>query len=528
MSHRLEHLVSAQVQRSPDAGAIVDDIGSYSYAELDCRSNRLANALVAEGLKPNDRVCLLIPKSAEAIVTILAVLKSGAVYAPLDETSPSPRLIRMLRTLEPCWLVAVPECAGLVAECIGETRRALRPNIFWLGHRPQEFAVGTVLSEKDLETVGGEPPQLRDAPSDLAVILFTSGSTGDPKGVPLKQDAVAQFVLWSNTYFDLGPDDRVSCHPPLYFDASLWDIIRALSSGAELHLVPPRANLLPKLLAEFIRTSRLTQWDSVPSALTAMASRDVLTYGDFPELRKLIWYGEVFPTKALRYWMEHLPHVEFTNTYGPTETTITASYHTMLSMPADDGAVVPIGKAVPGKNLAVLDSNQRPVEPEVVGDLYIGGAGLSPGYWRDPNKTESAFLDIPSGSGERWYRTGDLARIDEAGLFHFHGRADRQIKSRGCRIELDEIAVALRRLSGLVESAVVAIPVAEFEGPRICAAYVLKSGVERSAVDLRTELAASLPSYMLPTRWLSLDLLPKNPNGKIDHRALEQRFLDQR
>jgi amino acid adenylation domain-containing protein len=514
MSGRLEELVSSEAQRGPGALAIVDGAARLSYAELDRRSNRLAAALVARGVRPGDRIALLAPKSAEAIVALLGTLKSGAVHVPLDVTSPAPRLIRMLGALEPCRLVTHPESAVLAAQCLGELGRASVDEVFRLGD--------------DLEATSDEPPSPRVSPSDLAVIFFTSGSTGDPKGVPLTHQGVAHFVTWSNTHFGVGPGDRVSCHSPLCFDAALWDIFRALHAGAELHLVPARANLLPRSLAEFIRDSRLTQWDSVPSVLTAMASRDVLSHGDFPELRRLIWYGEVFPTKALRYWMERLPHVTFTNTYGPTETSITASHYTVPRVPGDDGVAIPIGEAVPGKRLLVLDSNHRPVEPGVVGELYIGGAGLSPGYLGDPEKTASAFVDVPPGSGERHYRTGDLARVDSMGFLHFHGRADRQIKSRGCRIELDEIAVALRTLPGLSESAIVAIPVDAFEGTRICAAYVPIPGVERSPAQLRAELSARLPSYMLPARWLALDELPKNQNGKIDHRALEQRFLEER
>jgi len=223
--------------------------------------------------------------------------------------------------------------------------------------------------------------------------------------------------------------------------------------------------------------------------------------------------------------MERLPHVEFTNLYGPTEATIASSYHTLRSIP-DDGTPIPIGTAIPAEALTVLDSDRQPVEVDVIGDLYIGGAGLSPGYWRDSDKTAAAFHEVLPSSGKCWYRTGDLARMDAAGVFHFHGRTDRQIKSRGNRIELDEIAAALSRLSGLAESAVVAVPVEGFEGTRICAAYVPVPGIERSPAELRRDLAKHLPSYMLPMRWLALDSLPKNQNGKIEHRVLEQRFVD--
>lgn len=526
MTDRLEHLVSVQVRRRPDGVAVVDGDRRLTYQELDYRSNQVANALIAHGLRPDDRVCLLVPKSAQAIVAILGVLKSGAVYIPLDVGSPTPRLTQVLRTCKPSWLIARRESAHLVERCLGDMEPVSMARVCWLGDIPGGFEGRTGLSEKDIDGADGGAALGAASGSNLAYIIFTSGSTAQPKGVPITHDNVVHFVSWANTHFGLGPDDRISCHAPLYFDASVWDVFGALTSGAELHLVSPRVNLLPNLIAGFIRDSRLTQWHSVPAVLTAVANRDVIAHGEFPELRRLICGGEVLPAAALRYWMERLPHVEFVNVYGPTEATVVSSFHTLSSIPADTRERIPIGRAITGTQLAILDSDQRLAKVDEIGDLYIGGTGLSPGYWRDPDRTAAAFYEVPPRSGRRWYRTGDLARVDAAGIFHFHGRVDRQIKTRGYRIELDEITAALSQLSGLAENAVIAIPVEGFEGTRICAAYVTVPGVERHPAGLRAELAASLPAYMLPRRWLAFDSLPKNASGKIDHRMLEQWFLE--
>jgi acyl-coenzyme A synthetase/AMP-(fatty) acid ligase len=235
----------------------------------------------------------------------------------------------------------------------------------------------------------------------------------------------------------------------------------------------------------------------------------------------------VLPTPVLCHWMRRLPHVRFTNLYGPTEATIASSHHSVAAVPEDETQPVPIGIACDGEELLVLDDQLCPTPLGEIGDLYIAGAGLSPGYWRDPGKTGAAFLPDPRSpeSGARIYRTGDLARVDEHGIVHFLGRADSQIKSRGYRIELGEIESALNAVDGVRECAVVGVDSTGFDGTMICAAYVGSDGVDPPR--LRTELTRTLPGYMLPARWMALDVLPKNQNGKIDRPALRAGFAQQ-
>jgi non-ribosomal peptide synthetase component F len=332
---------------------------------------------------------------------------------------------------------------------------------------------------------------------------------------------VTAFLDWAQSELPMNPTDRRSGHPPLHFDLSTYDIYGTFLAGAELHLVPSRASVDARGLAELIRGSEVTQWFSVPSVLTYMARFDAVGEGDFPSLERLLWCGEVLPTQVLCHWMRRLPHVRFTNLYGPTEATIASSHWTATGVPEDEAEPVPIGTACAGEELLVLDSGLRPLPAGEVGDLYIAGAGLSPGYWRDEEKTRAAFFDR---DGERIYKTGDLARMDERGLCHFLGRADSQIKSRGYRIELGEIEAALNSVAGVRECAVVGVETGGFEGTAICAAVAPLEGKQLEPPKLRTELLRVLPPYMLPARWLQLDVLPKNQNGKIDRRALRERF----
>jgi acyl-coenzyme A synthetase/AMP-(fatty) acid ligase len=221
--------------------------------------------------------------------------------------------------------------------------------------------------------------------------------------------------------------------------------------------------------------------------------------------------------------MSRLPHVTFTNLYGPTEATVASSYYTVPASPPTDDTPIPIGTACPGEELRVLDRELRPVAAGELGELYIGGVGLSAGYWRDPEKTAAAF--VTDAGGVRLYRTGDLARRGADGLFYFVGRVDSQIKSRGYRVELGEIEAALHHLPEIREAAVVAIDTGGFEGAMICCAYAPAPGEPVTPVTLRRALATMLPAYMLPARWRRLDRLPKNANGKIDRPALRAAFV---
>jgi acyl-coenzyme A synthetase/AMP-(fatty) acid ligase len=239
-----------------------------------------------------------------------------------------------------------------------------------------------------------------------------------------------------------------------------------------------------------------------------------------------MWCGEVLPTTSLIYWMERLPHATFTNLYGPTETTVASSYYTVPVLPRHQQASIPIGAGCDGEELLVLDSDLHPVPQGEIGEICIRGVGLSPGYWRDAEKTRAAFPPDPStpDGSARLYRTGDLGRVGDDGLVYFLGRLDSQVKSRGYRIELGEVEAALNAIQGVRECAVSAIETGGFEGAILCCAYSPAPGFDLEPIALRRELGKALPAYMLPLRWKSLPRLPRNSNGKIDRRMLREEF----
>jgi len=520
----LHDFVAAQAARQRHATAVVMRGDRLSYGELESASNRLARVLLATGCRPGDRVCLASPKSPWTIVGMLATLKIGGIYVPLDVASPPARVARIVVSADPACILASGDAAERLIDKLGSLELLQDgPRIGWLDRSAPTgaaFGLDAILRASEAPVPG------RGAPQDPAHILFTSGSTGEPKGVVITHANVLAFVEWAMRRFGTVPSDRVSGHSPFHFDLSTFDIYGAFAAGAQLHLVPPDATLSPKTLAEFIRESELTQFFAVPTALAYMARFDVVRTGDFPALKRLLWCGEVLPTPVLAYFMRRLPHVEFTNLYGPTEATIASSHHTVRQCPSNEQEPIPIGSACDGEELLVLDDDLAPVAPGTIGQLYIRGVGLSPGYWRDPEKSRDAFVtQARDGSAiRRAYRTGDLAKIGDDGLVRFVGRADSQIKSRGYRIELGEIEAAANTLEGLIECAVVAVETHDFDGHAICLAYVCARATEVTPPRLREQLASLLPAYMLPSRWLRLDVLPKNQNGKIDRRALEKAF----
>ncbi|PYP82976.1 MAG: D-alanine--poly(phosphoribitol) ligase [Blastocatellia bacterium AA13] len=523
MTSLLQDWLARQADRRPESSALVMKDERMTYGELEARSNQLARLLKAAGCKRGDRICFLIPKSTAAIVSMLGILKADCIHVPLDTSSPVPRLAKIMQQCEPRFLLA----GGAVENSLTALVREPFSKKFRIGWMSDAAPAGITaeFSTSDLPRYSPNELTHQNRGDDPAHILFTSGSTGIPKGVVITHSNVARFVEWAARYFGITSSDRISGHSPLHFDLSTFDIFGALAAGAELHMVPTEMNLLPGKLAEFIRASELTQWFSVPSVLNNMAKFDVVRFDDFPSLKRVLWCGEVFPTPALIYWMRRLPQVQFTNLYGPTEATIASSYYTVPVCPKEESAPVPLGSPCDGEELLVLNNDFQPVSSGQTGELYIRGAGLSPGYWNNPDKTASAFLVHPqSTEGDRIYKTGDLAKKGADDLIYFVGRADTQIKSRGYRIELGEIEAALSTIEILKEGAVVAIESEGFEGALICCAYAAFSNENTTPVILRKRLSEILPGYMIPQRWMHFERLPQNANGKIDRSELKRKF----
>jgi len=523
MTRLLQHWVMEQAENRPGSPAVVAGETPLTYGELDRLSTQVARLLREAGCKRFDRVAVLMPTSPAAIIALLGIYKADCIYVPLDPASPVSRLKKILESCENRWLLAAGPVTPLLMQLVEDEGWRRRLRVGWLEHDAPagvsvEFTLGDVAAAPATRVAA------QNAPDDPAHILFTSGSTGMPKGVVLTHANVVPFIDWATKHFGMDASDRACAHPPLHFDMSMLDIFSMMAVGGSLHLMPRDLSPLPTMLAEFIRRSELTQWYSVPPVLNYLAKFDAVRVDDFPALRRVLWCGDVLPTPALIYWMQRLPHATFTNLYGPTEAAISSSYYTVPACPTDLQATIPIGVACAGEELLVLDESLRPVPPGDTGHLYIGGVGLAVCYWRDPDKTAAVFVPHPQRPSERIYKTGDLARIGDDHQVYFLGRSDSQIKSRGYRIELGEIEAALNAVAGVQECAVVAVATADFEALTICCAYVPAAGAGLTPMILRRELSRLVPSYMLPTRWQAFDQFPRNASGKIDRRRLKDTF----
>jgi amino acid adenylation domain-containing protein len=524
MEYLLHHLLEASVMRHGDKPAVVDRSRVMTYADLDLLSNRLARLLLERGVSSGDRVGLYLEKSAESIIAIYGVLKAGGVYVPLDPQAPLSRVAYVTRNCDIRWLITGKEKAGSWAELVQQA-----PQISGLivlnanDESLKDLSVGAVaLDQTALQAQADSAPVVHRISFDLGYILYTSGSTGNPKGVMLSHRNALAFVDWAVDEYGVGANDRLSNHAPLHFDLSIFDIFAAARAGGTLVLVPTEISVFPIEIARFIERNEITIWYSVPSLLSKLSEKANLRPGSLPRLRTILFAGEVFPVKYLRRLMLQLPHVRFSNLYGPTETNVCTWYD--VTAPPDEAAEpIPIGRAIGDVEVfAVKDDGARAEDGEV-GELLVRGPTVMQGYWDDPERTNRGLVSDPLGRPEHVYRTGDLVRQESDGCFRLLGRRDAQIKSRGYRIELGEIETALYRHPAVAECAAIAVP-DEMITNRLVAIVALKYPTEMSA--FHQWCADIIPRYMIPETFEILESLPKTSTGKIDRQALARGYAE--
>jgi amino acid adenylation domain-containing protein len=521
----LHDWVTVQAHARPGATAVVCGGTRLSYGELDATSNRLARVLREAGCRQGEPIGVLMSKSPMAVAALLGISKADAVYVPLDPTSPSARLRKMIKICGITRILAGGAVEPVLTDLL-EEQPSTRLAIGWID-REASRTIKADFSFDDLLVYSADRIETHNRAFHPALVFFTSASSGVPKGVILTHANVIHCVEWTNRFFGMQRDDRLSCHWPLHVDMSALDIFTAAAAGAELHLVPPLVSVLPNNLSEFIRSSGITHWCSMPSVLSYMAQFDLVQRDSFPALRRVAWSGDAIASATLAQWMARLPHVRFTALYGPTETSIVSSAYTVPAGP-EPNDVIPIGSACTGKELYVLNPGTLdPVAAGEIGELYIGGAGVSRGYWGDLAQTNACFMHHPQRVHERLFKTGDLARVGGTGLVHVVGRRDEQIKKRGHRVELGEIEMAMQTIDAVKASAIVALDRGGFDGALICCAYVPAIANGCSPVWLRRELSRLVPSYMLPIHWLATGALPLDGSGLTDRARVRELFEEQ-
>jgi amino acid adenylation domain-containing protein len=489
----LHHLFSKQAARTPDAIAVESDNEIVTYRQLEMRSNRLARYLRKQGVRPDTLVGICMERSGAMVEALLAVLKAGGAYVPLDPDYPRERLAYMIEDSRAVVLLTQSHLANL---------EPATPQIF----------VDEIRNE--IEKEEDTDPSVQLWPENPAYVIYTSGSTGKPKGAMITHRAICNHMLWMQQAFPLSEADSVLQKTPFSFDASVWEFYAPLFVGARLVMARPGGHQDPDYLAAALGRHGITTLQLVPSVLKALL--EVLEPEKCSSLRRLFCGGEALATELVNRVRSKFPRVELCNLYGPTETTIDATFWTCP--PEGAAGNIPIGRPVANTETYVLDSELQPVPCGVAGELYIGGFGLGRGYYRRPDLTAERFIPHPFRIGARLYRTGDLARFRQDGTIDFLGRADHQVKIRGLRIEPGEIQARLAEHPDVSDAAVLALQDGSAEMRLV--AYVIADASVVSIDQLRRHLAVHLPEYMIPSAFVFLDAFPLTPNGKLDRNAL--------
>ena len=513
----LAALLDNASRRAPDKTAITVPGGTRTtYRELTSLSDAVRDRLWHLGVRPGDRVALRLPKSADAVAAIFGVLKTGAAYVPIDAASPAPRA---------AFILGDSQVTALITE--EALHASLAPELDRIGISPALLKIPSqsdglrqalaALQDCDLapHTVTATP-----AADDVAYILYTSGSTGNPKGVVLTQRNAGSFIDWCSETFEPTADDVFTSHAPFHFDLSIFDLFVSVKHAATIVLIGEVLGRDPEPLAAAVAAEGVSIWYSTPSALNSLASFGKLQRHEYPRLRLVLFAGEVFPVAQFQQLKSCWGERRYFNLYGPTETNVCTYYE----VPADDSwrrlSTFPIGRMCPPNAGLVVDAQDSPVVYGTPGQLVVSGPNVMQGYWNLPEQNARAFLI--DADGRRWYRTGDVVTEGADGEYTYQGRRDRMVKRRGYRIELGEIEAVLSRHPEIGEVAVIAKTDAQ-SGVRIVAFVCLRPDSRLNTIALKKASVQILSAYMVPDAFVIVDALPRTSTNKVDLRALESR-----
>jgi amino acid adenylation domain-containing protein len=502
----LHELFEAQAARTPDAVALTFGDQQVTYGELNCQANQLAHHLRSLGVSAESRVGILLARSPRMLVSLLAVLKAGGAYLPLDPEYPQERLAFMLEDAEVKVLLAESDLLA----------------------RLPERQLHTLCLDTEWESIASESvdnPSPLALPENLAYVIYTSGSTGKPKGVTVTHGNVLRLFSATDQWFNFGASDVWTLFHSYAFDFSVWELWGALLYGGRLVIVPYMVSRSPEAFYRLLVDERVTVLNQTPSAFRQLIQAEERAGGDprAMALRTVIFGGEALELQSLRPWFERHGDARprLVNMYGITETTVHVTYRPLSMADVEGGAGSVIGVPIPDLQTYVLDAHMRPVPVGVAGELYVGGGGVARGYLGRPALTATRFVPHPfcDCAGARLYRTGDLARYTSNGDLEYLGRIDHQVKIRGFRIELGEIEAVLSSHPAVREAIVLARD--DARGEKRLVAYLVVDPASSPAVsELRAFIKERLPDYMVPSVFMLLDKLPLTNNGKVNRQAL--------
>ncbi len=516
MSNRsLADLLERSAREFPEKVAVTVPEGrSVTYSELSLLSDRMRDRLVHLGVRRGDRVGLRLHKSIDAVATIFGALKAGAAYVPVDAESPAARAAYILRDCDVKVVVTERALASELIDAFGGSRTS--PPMLTLDVRASQ-PLEELLEELQRSDPAAAVASIAPGADDIAYILYTSGSTGNPKGVVLSHGNALSFIDWCSETFAPRADDRFSSHAPFHFDLSIRDIYVSLKHGATLVLIGEALGKEPLKLAATIAAERISVWYSTPSILSLLANYGKLARYDFGSLRMVFFAGEVFPIPQYRALQAVWRQPRYFNLYGPTETNVCTWYEVAADALLEQLSTFPIGRICPPNRGKVVDESGERVGLGEPGELLVSGPNVMRGYWNLPDHNERAFSTDETGT--RWYRTGDIVCEEPELGYRYLGRRDRMVKRRGYRVELGEIEAALLRHPDVREAAVTAIADQE-AGVRILAFVACQSGTTLTRIALKSYSAQALPPYMIPDLFAVVPALPRTSTDKIDYQRL--------
>lgn len=521
------HYLKETASKYPQKIAVTDGSATITFGQLDAESDRLAGLLLELGISRGDHAAYFMRRRPECVTATLGILKSGAAYIPLDPKIPQDRLIKIIKDSNPKAII----CDDSTMQGAISLRHLLVDHPYFLiSMDSHNESVNSGELEIFFEDVYSSLPVhhlLTGSPDDVGYILYTSGSTGNPKGVMVTHKNIRNYIDWAVEYFNITTNDRILGTAPLYFDMSTFDIFCALSAGATLYLATENKLLFPTHLAQFIEDNQINLWKGVSSLLMYMCRAGVVRPERMESLETVIFAGEPLAAKYLAQWMEAIPQAAFYNGYGPTEATgVSLCYH-VTQIPKERDKI-PIGRPCKGAKAIVLDDDGFPVKPGEIGELCISGVCLAKGYLNDPEKTSKYFTEPPPGSdvGARIYHTGDLVRLSPEGEYVFISRKDQQVKWMGYRIELGEIETNIMAFLNVNDAAVLLIEIGDADISELIAFF--ESDDILSSHELSQFLGQRLPNYMVPKSFIQVNPLPRNDRGKIDRKEILRWYLQEK